>query len=132
MAVVVTGALSAVATWAGAVAGGADVTLPQALAAVANTASVLVLFAGVAVLLHGIAPQLALPVSAGLAVVAYFLGFLGPAANLPDWIVSLSPFHHLATVPAEPVAWAAALTTAGAGVVLAAVGFATYGRRDLA
>jgi len=131
-AVVVTGTLSAVATWVGAVVGGADVSLGQALAAIANTASVLVLFTGLAVLLHGLAPALALPMSAGLAVVAYFLGFLGAAANLPDWVVSVSPFHHLATVPAQPVAWAAALVMAGAGVVLTGLGFATYARRDLA
>jgi ABC-2 type transport system permease protein len=131
-AVVLTGTLSAVATWAGAVAGGADVTLVQALAAIANTASILVLFAGLAVLLHGVWPQVALPLSAGLAVVAYFLGFLGPAANLPDWVVSLSPFHHLATVPAEPVAWVATVVMVAAGVALAGAGFAAYARRDLA
>ena len=82
--------------------GGADLTLGQSVAAIANVASVLLLFVGLAVLLHGVAPRLALPVTAGLAVVAYFLEFLGPAADLPAWVVSLSPFHHLATVPAQP------------------------------
>jgi ABC-2 type transport system permease protein len=131
-AVVVTGTLSAVATWAGAVVGGADLSLVQSLAAIANTASLLVLFAGLAVLLHGVAPRLALPLSAGLAVVAYFLGFLGPAANLPDWVVALSPFDHLATVPAQPVAWAATAVMVGAGLLLGGLGFVTYARRDLA
>ncbi len=131
-AVVVTGALSGVALWAGAVAGGAELTVAQSLAATANTASVLVLFVGLAVLLHGVAPRVALPFSAGSAVVVYFLGFLGPAADLPGWVVSLSPFHHLASVPADPVAWPAAVAMGGAGLVLGAVGFAAYARRDLA
>jgi ABC-2 type transport system permease protein len=131
-AVVVSATLSAVALWVGAVVGGADLTLGQSVAATANVASVLVLFVGIAVMLHGTAPQLALPVSAGLAVVGYFLAFLGPAAKLPEWLVALSPFDHLASVPAEPVAWTAALVMGGAGVVLGGVGFLAYSRRDLA
>jgi ABC-2 type transport system permease protein len=131
-AVVVAGLVSGGATWIGAAVGGADLTLAESLAAVANTAPVVVLFGGVAVLLHGIAPQLALPASAGLAVVTYFLAFLGPAANLSDRLVALSPFDHLASVPSEPVAWGAALSMAGVGVVLIALGFATYDRRDVA
>ena len=132
VAVVLAAAVSAVATWIGAVVGGAELTLGQSASAVANTASVLVLFGGAAVLLHGVAPRIAMPVTAGSAVVAYFLGFLGPAANLPDWVVWVSPFHHLASVPAHPVAWAAAVLMTTAGLGLGALGFLTYSRRDLA
>jgi len=129
--VAVTGLISALATWTGVVVGGADLTVAQCVEAVANVIPVLVLFVGLAVLLHGVVPRLATPVSAGLAVVAYFLEFLGPAADLPAWVVDLSPFGHLGMVPAGPVAWGAAGLMTGAGLALGALGFATYARRDL-
>ncbi len=130
--VVVTGLVSAVATWVGVVVGGADLTVGQCVEAVANVVPVLVLFMGLAVLLHGIVPRLATPVAAGLAVVTYFLEFLGPAADLPEWIVNLSPFEHLGQVPGGSVAWGAALVMTAVGLVLGALGFATYAHRDLA
>ena len=33
------------------------------------------------------------------------VSFFGELLQLPDWVVDLSPFSHLALVPAEPLAW---------------------------
>jgi ABC-2 type transport system permease protein len=63
--------------------------------------------------------------------VASFLAFLGPAANLPDAIVWLSPFHHLGRVPAESLDIVSTALMVGAGLALGAVGFVVYARRDL-
>ena len=56
---------------------------------------------------------------------------MGPVLEWPDAVVGLSPFHHLATVPVEDVAWTPAVVMTGVGVALAAVGFAAFQRRDV-
>ena len=61
----------------------------------------------------------------------YILSFLGPILDLPDWVMSLSPFEHLALVPVAPANWGAAATMAVIAIAAALGGFAGYGRRDL-
>jgi ABC-2 type transport system permease protein len=61
----------------------------------------------------------------------YLLSFLGPAVGLPDWITDLSPWRHVAVAPPDPVNWAGTLVMTLLGTAFAAVGFATYARRDL-
>jgi len=129
--VVCSGTAAALAMWLGAAVGGADLALVDTLGAVANTACLVVLFTGLAVALHGLAPRVALGVTAGLAVVGYFLAVLGPAANLPEAIVTLSPFQHLAHVPADPVDTLATSVMVVAGLALGAVGMGAFARRDL-
>jgi ABC-2 type transport system permease protein len=124
-------AVSILAAWAGAGAGGADLSLVDTARAIVNSLSVVVLFTGLAVALHGLLPRIALAVPAGLAVVAYFLAFLGPAADLPHTIVTLSPFAHLARVPAVPVEVVATTVMVGSGLLLGVLGFVGYARRDL-
>jgi ABC-2 type transport system permease protein len=86
--------------------------------------------AGVAVALLGVAPRLAAlswaPVT-WAAVVASF----GPLLNLPDWAMKLSPFGWVPRVPDEPVDWVplTLLTVvAGALIVVGVIGFR---RRDV-
>ena len=71
----------------------------------------MLVLAGVARLLVGIDPRLGtlawLPLL--LAVVVMFFGDL---LQLPQWLQDLSPFEHLALVPAEDFAWAPFLVLA--------------------
>ena len=90
----------------------------------------MLLLAGVAALLHGLVPRWASLAWIGLGV-AVVVAFFGPLLRLPQGLQDLSPFEHLALVPAEPFA---PVAFAGVLVVAVAAGAAAHvalGRRDL-
>ena len=118
--------------WAGArVAGSDELGLADALASSTNTLPVVVLLTGLAIGLYGVAPRLTVPVPVGLAVGGFVLYLLGPALKWPGWVLDLSPFSHLAMVPAQPWAGTAALVMAGLGILFAACGALAFRRRDI-
>ena len=97
--------LSGLAIWAGAMASGSDqLTVAASLRAVLNTGSVVVLVTGLALLTFGLLPRLTVAVPVAVTVGGYVLTLLGPALSWPGWIIDLSPFTHLAYVPAQPFA----------------------------
>ena len=57
--------------------------------------------------------------------------FFGELLQLPRWLVDLSPFSHLALVPAEPFAWDPVLWQLALATVLVATGFVALRRRDV-
>ena len=57
--------------------------------------------------------------------------FFGDLLQLPAWLVDLSPFSHLALVPAESFAWKPVLWQLTLVGVLVTVGVARLRRRDL-
>ena len=123
--------LTGVALWAGAVVTGSrDVALGPALGAVLNTVPLVLLVTGLAVLAFGVAPRLTAAVPVAVTVGGYVLTLLGPALAWPSWVVDLSPFTHLAYVPAEPFAAGAAAVMALLGVLAAGAGWAGFVRRD--
>lgn len=73
----------------------------------------MLVLSGVARLLYGLAPRLMvlawLPLA--LAVVVMLFGDLW---SIPQWVQDISPFEHLALVPAQQVDWAAVV---GVGIV---------------
>ncbi|MDT7790090.1 MAG: polyether ionophore transport system permease protein [Pseudonocardiales bacterium] len=84
--------------------------------------------AGVALVLFGLFPQLT-GVSWAAVSAALVLTLLGPALQLDQWVLDVSPFTHIPKYPnitAGPLLW---LT--GVAVVLLAAGFAGFRRRDL-
>ncbi|MET9633498.1 ABC transporter permease [Lentzea sp. NPDC006480] len=84
--------------------------------------------AGVALLLFGLFPQLT-GISWAVVSAALVLTLLGPALQLDQWVIDVSPFTHVPKYPditAGPLLW---LT--GVAVVLLAAGFAGFRRRDL-
>jgi ABC-2 type transport system permease protein len=118
------------AAWAGAVAGGADVSGADAVAAMVNPLPVVAVFLGLAVALQGVAPRLVVGVTATVAMVLYVVELVGPPLDWPEAVVAVSPFH-LELVPVDPFGTTAALVLVGVGVALGAVGFLTFARRDL-
>lgn len=120
------------ATWLGALAGGADVTMLDGLAASLGTLPAVVVFGGLALLAFGAAPRLTTGASVGCAVLAYLLELLGPALDLPAWALGLSPFHHLAYVPAETFAVAPAVVLLGLALLTGLIGGVLFSRRDVA
>ncbi|HSK25575.1 MAG TPA: hypothetical protein VK894_01515 [Jiangellales bacterium] len=132
VSVVLLTAATGLALWIGAGVAGSDLGLGDAVASVANTLPLVVLFGGVAVLVLGAAPRLTVGLTVGLAALMYVLQLVGPALDWPSYVVGISPFHHLAIVPAEPYALTAGLVMAGLGTVAALAGLEAFQRRDLA
>jgi ABC-2 type transport system permease protein len=121
------------AMWFGALlAGSDDITAPDTIRALVNTLPVVLLIGGVAVLTFGLLPRLTVAVPVSLSMIGLVLYMLGPALQWPQWVLNLSPFTHLALVPAEPWAWVAGLVMALIGVVLCGLGLLAFQRRDLA
>jgi ABC-2 type transport system permease protein len=55
----------------------------------------------------------------------------GTALRFPGWLVDVSPFSHLAAVPAESMSWTAFVAVLAVAVVLSGTGVAAFGRRDV-
>jgi ABC-2 type transport system permease protein len=124
--------LAGSAVWVGCLASGLDtVTWWQATSSLLNAGPVIVLVGGLAVLAFGVAPRLTLAVPVTVAVVGYLLTLVGPALKWPEWVLDLSPFTHLALVPAEPWAATSGIVMTGLGVVAATVGLVGFRRRDI-
>ncbi|WP_371644287.1 ABC transporter permease [Streptomyces sp. NBC_00597] len=85
-----------------------------------------------AALLHGAAPKYAVAAWA-VAGTALTLGWIGPALNLPQAALNLSPFAHLPKLPgAQAMAWAPVLVLTALAAALLAAGLTALRRRDLA
>ncbi|WP_374207230.1 ABC transporter permease [Streptomyces sp. APSN-46.1] len=85
-----------------------------------------------AALLHGAAPRFA-PVAWAVAGVSLALGWVGPALELPQAVMDLSPFAHLPKLPgAEALSWPPAAALTALAAALLAAGLAALRRRDLA
>jgi ABC-2 type transport system permease protein len=85
----------------------------------------------VAVAVIGARPQVMLAAWAGV-LLSFVLTVLGPSFNLWDWILAISPFWHIPKVTAADADWIGLILITTATVVLLAVGFAGFRRRDLA
>lgn len=102
-----------------------DFVLPTA----GYLAPVLVL-AALARATHGLAPRLA--AGAWLALLyAFVVMLLGEILRMPAWLRDVSPFEHLALVPAEEFRWAPFVLLLGVALTVSAVGQTGFRRRDL-
>ena len=114
------------ATWLGVVATGASTSLGSVLAGALNVVPVALLFGGLSVLAFGLVPRLTAAVAFGAVAVAYLVQVVGAIAGAPGWLLDVSPFSHVAAVPAQSanvgamavmLALAAATTLAGNGLL---------------
>ncbi|MFF2849568.1 ABC transporter permease [Streptomyces sp. NPDC058001] len=83
-----------------------------------------------AVLLHGISPQVAIG-AWGVAGAALLIGWIGPALKLPQSVMNLSPFGHLPKLPGSDMQWAPVLTLTVIALALLTAGLTALRRRDL-
>ena len=111
------------------VSGETDRILPLVGAALTPLPAVLVL-AGVAMALFGIAPRFAPLAWAGLAG-AVLVTFLGDLLQLPAWSRHASPFHHLPQVPAEDLRLLPLVLLLAVAVALGGAGLLGLRARDL-
>ncbi|MFF4832589.1 ABC transporter permease [Streptomyces sp. NPDC001315] len=85
---------------------------------------------GVAVLLYGVLPRAA-TAAWGVAGTVLLIGWVGPALDVPQAVLDVSPFGHLPKLPGGAMEWTPVLILLGLSVVLVAAGLAGLRRRDL-
>ncbi|MFH9808478.1 ABC transporter permease [Streptomyces olivaceus] len=85
---------------------------------------------GAAVLLHGVLPRGAVA-AWGVAGAVLLLGWIGPALDVPQSVLDLSPFGHLPKLPGGEMSWPPVLALVLIAAVLVAVGLTALRRRDL-
>jgi ABC-2 type transport system permease protein len=130
-AVVMLAMASGAAAATGTASAGADLRLTEALAGSVNVVPVALVCLGAAQLAIGWVPQAVLALGAAPAVGGFLLTVLVDTFDWPNWIGRLSPFAHLASVPATAPNWAGAAGLLGVSVLLAGLGIAGFARRDL-
>ncbi|QNE76431.1 ABC transporter permease [Streptomyces finlayi] len=88
------------------------------------------LLGGLAVLLYGALPKAA-PVAWGVVGASLLIGWIGPALDLPQSVMNLTPFGHLPKLPGTEMAWSPVLLMAAGAAVLVAAGLTALRRRDM-
>jgi len=119
------------AAWVGAAQSGVAPSFWRMLEAGANCLPAAALFLGASALAYAIVPRASSPIIYSLIAVAFLWMLFGSLLGAPQWLVDLSPFEHVALVPAQPfrAGPAAAMVAIGAAGVAGAL--AMFRRRDL-
>jgi ABC-2 type transport system permease protein len=128
---VVLAGVAGIATWVGTAAAGAGLGLTAALAGTVNVLPIVALDLGAAVLALGVTPRAVAVVGAVPTVGGFLLLVVTEQIRLPEPMLELSPFTHVAPVPATTPDWAGAIGMVAVAVGLAVIGGAAYERRDL-
>ena len=115
----------------GTVAAGADVGIGKLLEGALNCIPVPVFYMGLGTLALGLIPRAAPPVALGLVAGLFLLELIGSAIGLPDWLLWLSPFDHVAFVPGGSIDVVPALILVALGGLAALGGIEAFARRDL-
>ncbi|MER7405377.1 ABC transporter permease [Streptomyces sp. NPDC000070] len=85
---------------------------------------------GVAVLLHGVLPRGAVA-AWGVAGAVLLIGWVGPALDVPQAVLDVSPFGHLPKLPGGSMEWGPVVVLTGLAVGLVAAGLVGLRRRDM-
>jgi ABC-2 type transport system permease protein len=120
-----------IVAWIATVLVDVPISFVDGLLAGLNVVPVALLVLGIGIGLFGLLPRVAVPLTYGLVVGAFALDFVGGLLDLPGWVLDLSPFRHLASVPAVDIDLGAALVMLLVALVAAAIGVAAFRRRDL-
>lgn len=123
---------AAVAMWGGAAITGAPLHFADSLAGAMNPLPVALLAVGAAAMGVGWRPSAAGAIGALPIVGGFLVNAVVPALDAPDWIAELSPWAHLAAVPATSPDWAGAGILTLIGAILTACGVYGYVERDVA
>ncbi len=86
---------------------------------------------GVSVAAVGWLPHLASGINWGALVVSLVLGEFGKLLHLPGWLLNVSPFSHVPTMPIQDFALAPTLWLLATAAAVIGVGLVGYGRRDI-
>jgi ABC-2 type transport system permease protein len=100
------------------------------LAATLPHAAPVLVLSGLATLAYGARSRWTPVAWLGLLLAVVVLLF-GTVFRMPEWLQDLSPFHHLALVPAEDFRWPPLLVLAALALALPATGIVLFTRRDV-
>lgn len=131
VAAVIIALVTGMVAWLGTVVAGTPIGFVDGLLAGINMVPIAWLALGIGVGLFGLLPRVTVPLMYGLVVVAFLLDFVGGLLELPEPVLNLSPFRHLAAVPATDLNVGTALVMLGVATVAAAIGLLAFRRRDL-
>jgi ABC-2 type transport system permease protein len=131
LAAAVLALVGAVLAWVGAASGGAEVSFADLLEAGANTLPVALLFLGLGALAYAVVPRASSGIAFGLVGVSFLWDTIGSLVDVPGWVLGLSPFHHVALVPAEDFQAVAAAIMLAIAAVAAVAAMQLFERRDL-
>jgi ABC-2 type transport system permease protein len=123
--------VAGVAAWAGTALVGTPIAFTDGLLAGINVIPIAWLALGIGIAVLGVAPRLTAPITYTVVIAAYLLDFVGGMLELPEAVLDLSPFRHLAAVPAADVNGGAAVVMLAVAVTGVAVGLVAFRRRDL-
>jgi ABC-2 type transport system permease protein len=101
-----------------------------ALAALAYWPAVMV-FVGLAVLLWGYVPRVAIPIAWGVMAAMWFITMFGEVFRLPTWFLDLLPLSATPYAPLEPMAWAPLVIMTLVALALTWAGLNRFSRRDI-
>jgi ABC-2 type transport system permease protein len=131
-AVAVLALAAGVLSWAGAVSQGADVSFARMLEATANCLPAALLFLALGALALALAPRAGVAIAYVLVGGSFMWEAIGGLVGMPGWLLAISPFHHVAPVPAESLQVPAAVAMLALAAVAAAAALRVFERRDLA
>ncbi len=131
VAVVVIALVAGVLAWIATTLVGTPITLMEGLRAAINIVPVALLALGIGIAVFGLAPRLTAPLTYGLVIGAFLLDFVGGLLELPEPVLDLSPFRHLAAVPAAGMNVRAALVMLAVAAGALVIGTIGFRRRDL-
>jgi ABC-2 type transport system permease protein len=130
-AVALAAALAGLVAWLATAAVGTPIGVADGLLAAVNVLPVAWLALGIGVAVVGLAPRLTGPLTFGLVLGAYLLDFVGGMLELPEAVLDLSPFRHIAAVPAADMSAGPLVVMLVLTVALVAAGALRFRRRDL-
>ncbi|MDZ7786346.1 MAG: anibiotic ABC transporter [Candidatus Saccharibacteria bacterium] len=96
-----------------------------------NYLPALLAFSGGVIFLLGVLPRLATGVSWAAFIGSFLILQLAALLSLPDWVLNISPFTHIPSVPAQSIGLATFLLLCLVAAGLSMAGFLRFWRRDL-
>jgi len=123
--------VGAFGAWVGTVSNGSSVGLGETLLGGLNAVPVALVFGGLSLLAFGLLPRTTAFVAYGAVAVAYVIQMIGALAGAPSWVTDLSPFAHVAAVPAVPVNVTATVVMLAVAAALGLGGLIAFRRRDI-
>jgi ABC-2 type transport system permease protein len=132
LAIAALAVLTGLAAWLGSTIRATGISAGEMVATGLNMVPLAASFLGLGVLLVGLVPRHASPLLFGLIPAAYLWELTGAILDAPEWLLALSPFHHLALLPSASFDPLASVLMLGVGLAAALAGLERFRRRDLA
>jgi ABC-2 type transport system permease protein len=123
--------VAGVAAWAGVRLSGQRLAVVDSVRGALNTLPVSMLFLGMAALTYGRTPRMLPAEVYGTVTLGYALLMVAAFSKAPRWLIDLSPFSHLAPVPAAHFNATSAIVLLALGCAGVAGGAWCFERRDI-